>query len=200
MFPNAIDRDLTTPTLVTMNQQSAIVARNSDPDHISVFKIFSTIQGEGPFTGRPAIFIRLFGCNLQCPWCDTDYTSNNELMETGEVIRTAVGMLPLSMRCTPLAVITGGEPFRQNLSALVRELRDWKFDVQIETNGTLEPDSASAYLATIVCSPKAPKVHPVIAKRAGHWKYVLDADHVDPVDGLPGETLGGNGCRYCSKR
>ena len=39
-----------------------------------VHSIFPTIQGEGPFVGQPAIFIRLAGCNLQCPACDTDYT------------------------------------------------------------------------------------------------------------------------------
>ena len=38
---------------------------------LEVHSIFKTIQGEGPFCGTPAVFIRLAGCNLQCPWCDT---------------------------------------------------------------------------------------------------------------------------------
>ena len=39
--------------------------------HLDVHSIFHTIQGEGPYCGHPAVFIRLAGCNLQCPGCDT---------------------------------------------------------------------------------------------------------------------------------
>ena len=46
---------------------------------LQVNSIFYTIQGEGPFAGRPAIFIRLAGCNLQCPGCDTEYTKRQTM-------------------------------------------------------------------------------------------------------------------------
>ena len=43
-----------------------------------VNEIFYTLQGEGAHSGIPAVFVRFSGCNLRCPWCDTDFTDNNE--------------------------------------------------------------------------------------------------------------------------
>lgn len=41
---------------------------------LQVSEIFKSVQGEGPFTGRPSVFLRLGICNLSCAWCDTPYT------------------------------------------------------------------------------------------------------------------------------
>lgn len=175
-----------------LNQQSPITLRQSDPDKLEVFKIFPTIQGEGPFTGRPATFIRLYGCNLQCPWCDTDYTSQRHDYNAETLVNLCVSHISRDAATRrPLVVITGGEPFRHNLSFLVTGLCNEGFDVQIETNGTLPPDGVSTFRATIVCSPKAPKVNPLIERFCKNYKYVLNAAEVDPGDGLPGITLGG---------
>lgn len=180
-----------------LNTQAAIPQREVDPERIAVFKIFPTIQGEGPYTGRPATFIRLYGCNLQCPWCDTDYTSQLTNMTPDSIVESIKELNPLFRdyrfpnRGKPLVVITGGEPFRQNLSFLTRVLADYGADVQIETNGTLDCDGISAFRTLIVCSPKAPKVAPKIARFCKHYKYVLNAAEVDPEDGLPSITLGG---------
>src|ERR1035437_6325497 len=88
---------------------------------LEVHHIFRTIQGEGPFTGERAIFIRLAGCNLQCPGCDTEYTSSRERVTVLgmclHIENIAYGMSPL-----PLIVISGGEPTRQNLGPLCHEL------------------------------------------------------------------------------
>ena len=46
---------------------------------LAINSIFYTIQGEGPFAGSPAVFVRLAGCNLQCPMCDTEYTSRQQM-------------------------------------------------------------------------------------------------------------------------
>lgn len=174
-------------------------------DRILVHSIFPTIQGEGPYAGNMAVFIRLYGCNLQCPWCDTDYTSKSEaftldlsqqgLPTLGEISRRVRKLTPIRQQIAlgqkQLVVITGGEPFRQNLNPLLQELVEGGFIVQVETNGTLWPSDCNVpEKVCIVCSPKTPKIHPELAARANCYKYVLDADHIDPADGLPAGTLG----------
>lgn len=154
---------------------------------VDVHSIFHTIQGEGPFAGWPATFIRLAGCNLQCPGCDTDYTRNRQLMELHEVLdildRWKVGL-------GHLVVITGGEPFRQNIGRLVECLLEADFRVQIETNGTLYQELPWSHESlTIVCSPKAGAINAQLEPHIDAYKYVLDADHVSSKDGLPGKTL-----------
>lgn len=94
--------------------------------------------------------------------------------------------LSLLKQRSMLVVITGGEPFRQNLTKLVGTLRLERFGVQIETNGTFGVrDPAVFEDSTIVCSPKTGKVHLHIQTLATCYKYVLAHDSVDPVDGLP---------------
>ena len=159
---------------------------------VEVHSIFYTIQGEGPFCGTPSVFVRLAGCNLQCPWCDTEYSSSRMEMTPFEVVVQA----KISMPKGGLVVITGGEPFRQNLSYLLRALTEHGYYVQIETNGTLPPsefpysqDIAKRAGAYIVCSPKTGKVHPQVWAQACCAKYVMSADD-EGVDGLPVTALG----------
>lgn len=59
------------------NKISNIVPKGGD--FLEVVKIFHTLQGEGPFAGTPAIFVRLGGCNLQCKFCDTEFDHFNSL-------------------------------------------------------------------------------------------------------------------------
>jgi len=63
----------------------------SDGLYLEVQDIFSTIQGEGPFAGKPAVFLRLAGCNLRCFFCDTDFESRRTTLSgsacTGETRR-----------------------------------------------------------------------------------------------------------------
>ncbi len=179
-----------------MHQNTQIPLPNAQlGDRIIVHSIWPTIQGEGPFAGRMAIFIRLWGCNLQCPFCDTDYTSTatpyllTEFDKISKQLRAITPIRPAwAMATKQLVVITGGEPFRQNLAPLVDHLILDGYQVQIETNGTLYQSLHRN--AVIVCSPKTPKIHPELAARADCYKYVLDADHIDPNDGLPAGTLG----------
>lgn len=158
---------------------------------LDVQSIFPTLQGEGPFCGTPAVFVRLAGCNLQCPGCDTDYTSKRRHM-TVELIVQAVQMERTTQ--TPgLVVITGGEPFRQDIAPLIEALLAAKFYVQIESNGTLPAPQSILWEhaigarngAYLVCSPKTGRVHQTVVKAACAFKYVMAADSVDPEDGLP---------------
>lgn len=155
---------------------------------LHVQDIFLTLQGEGPHSGVPAVFIRLAGCNLQCHFCDTDFETNYDNVMDVTRILYRVGTLTKDTG-TKLIVLTGGEPMRQNLAGLVAGLTDLHYQVQIETAGTLWQDGLEPYLADgrvqIVCSPKTPKINPKIAEWCWHWKYIITADETDPVDGLP---------------
>lgn len=159
---------------------------------IEIVDIWPTIQGEGPYSGKPAVFIRLAGCNLQCPHCDTDYTTDRRFTLISNVV---LHVAKLSQE-KGLVVITGGEPFRQNATVdLIRELRRGCYKVQVETNGTFCPDFRSPYEfegVVLVVSPKTPKLHEFFEthSRRTYYKYVLDHEHVDLRDGLPSSVLG----------
>lgn len=171
----------------------------SDGSLLYVHSIFHTIQGEGPFCGMPAVFIRLEGCNLCCPGCDTDYTSRKRALRPREIYDTVA---LLAKYTTKLVVITGGEPFRQQLHQLTRLLCDRGYIVQIETNGTLAPtvdkedisrriNSSDLYgYVYIVCSPKTGKVNQRIQASCCCYKYVGGHDDLSETDGLPLTALG----------
>lgn len=175
--------------MLALNIQPAEKQDLREDGSLDVFKIWRTIQGEGPLAGSPAIFIRLAGCDLACRLCDTDYTSNRKLMSIGNITSEVLTL----MNCwfERLVVITGGEPFRQNLVPLTNILNSNAIKVQIETNGTLSNKHFPFWKsnAIVVCSPKTGKVHRDIARYC-YYKYILDAEHIDPRDGLPTNSMG----------
>jgi 7-carboxy-7-deazaguanine synthase len=182
--------------VIPINKQQPQKAERHPLGWLYVHSIFYTIQGEGPFVGRPAVFIRLAGCNLQCPGCDTEYSEGAKLLEPKRIAELAykapLGTLRSEKRM-PLVVITGGEPFRQNLVPLICELLDKNLSVQIETNGTLwdeNVDSLTAFSGlSIVCSPKAGKIA-IPTNAISALKYVVSYDAIDLTDGLPTSVLG----------
>lgn len=147
---------------------------------LDVFKIFETIQGEGPFAGMPCTFVRLHGCNLACTFCDTDFESQVTAMGIHEIAAKCIGKYKL-------VVITGGEPFRQNIIPLIYCLNNAGVRVQIETAGTLTlPDLDKAFKTyeyikaygiglsnIIVCSPKTPKINEEIEPFVHYFKYIV---------------------------
>ena len=115
---------------------------------LKVNEIFYSLQGEGYFTGTPAVFVRLSGCNLRCPFCDTDHSPFIE-MSTADIM-SAVSDFPAKH-----LVITGGEPGLQIDKDFIDKLHDAKYFVQVETNGTLPlPEN----IDWITCSPKTPSI------------------------------------------
>ena len=132
---------------------------------MKVCEIFSTLQGEGLMTGLPAVFLRFAGCNLRCPFCDTDFMGGEELTED-EIVRRidAEGDIPY-------VVVTGGEPTLQLTASLLRKLKDLGKRIQIETNGTVDvPDEVLALIDHITCSPK--EGAPVRLRRIDELKVV----------------------------
>lgn len=120
-----------------------------DGKSLAVQEIFSTLQGEGPYTGWPAIFIRLGGCNLACTFCDTEFESF-KMISLSDILSEVASLN--QYKTYKLVVITGGEPFRQPIEPLCTALLDQGMMVQIETNGTLyRPVDRRV---DIICSPK----------------------------------------------
>ena len=96
-----------------------------------IVEIFHSVQGEGYHTGTPSIFIRFGGCNLQCSWCDTDFSKWDKMSIT-EI------MTILEQWTTRRIIYTGGEPAMQKLRPLSDELHSKGYNIAIETNGTIE--------------------------------------------------------------
>lgn len=164
---------------------------------LDVQEVFRTVQGEGPYAGLDAVFIRLAGCHLRCHFCDTDFTSLRHMVPVVELVERAV-------RCgldTQLFVLTGGEPMRQNIVPLCFHLTsrpmvraDYRH-VQVETAGSFWPhdardgallkDMVTSGLVSLVVSPKTATVHEAVRDYAMAWKYVVGADTAVGDDGLP---------------
>ena len=96
---------------------------------MKVNEIFYSLQGEGYHVGTAATFVRFCGCNLHCPFCDTQHEEGSEMSDV-EIVE-AVAANPAR-----LVVITGGEPSLQLTRNLVNALHDVDKMVAVETNGT----------------------------------------------------------------
>lgn len=120
---------------------------------LKINEIFASIQGEGLRQGEPTIFIRLTGCNLRCPFCDT-----RAAWETGREmpIPDILDSVEQARRAMPAGWIclTGGEPLKQELKGLVLHLKSRGFRIQAETNGTLFQDLPVDWWTV---SPKPPR-------------------------------------------
>ena len=177
-----------------MNKQEPESNNYAADGSVEVHSIFKTIQGEGPFAGTPAVFVRLAGCNLQCPQCDTDYTSVRLRIRLPALLATVQILSETQGSKIKLVVITGGEPFRQDICGLVSSLVEVGFKVQIETNGLIFDPKFPFDKATVVCSPKTQRINQELAKLVAAFKYVLRSGDEDK-DGLPTCVLGNFGQR-----
>lgn len=132
-----------------------------------VNNIFYTLQGEGWFTGVPAVFLRFAECNLRCDFCDTDFRESLDM--TLQDIEATLSQYP-----SRHIVLTGGEPSLQTDEYLLQMLHSMGAFVQIETNGTnLLPQG----IDWITMSPKtlSPRL-----KRCDELKVIYEGQ---PLDG-----------------
>lgn len=142
-------------------------------------EIFLSLQGEGFWTGTPMVFVRFSGCNLHCPFCDTDHSAFREM--TGEQLLKAVREAGKGCR---RICLTGGEPSLQADGALIQVLHEAGYRLHIETNGTRPLPEG---LDWITLSPKAdvPALKgdgTVVLPEAHEVKLVFDGS-------LPPETI-----------
>lgn len=141
-----------------------------------VNEIFHSLQGEGHFTGMPAIFVRLSGCNLKCDFCDTDHQPYSEMTEESIVAR-------VSAYNATHVVITGGEPTMQLTATLVEMLHAAGKYVQIETNGTIPlDDDLLNGIDWITCSPKYGKTPKI--QRIDELKVIYDYRDTTAIEKL----------------
>lgn len=163
----------------------------SDGSVVQVHEVFFTVQGEGPFSGERAVFVRLTGCCLRCWWCDTEWDDDNDPRQTVQAVaeKATDAFEDASQRGAPkLVVITGGEPTNWKLGPLCRALYDAGFErVQVETAGVRWDDAFALPFVYVVVSPKTPNIETRLRyPNPRVWfKYPLGAGEVSAVDGLP---------------
>jgi organic radical activating enzyme len=159
---------------------SKLPFEKGDGNCLKVHSIFETIQGEGPYSGHQAVFIRVSGCNLACKFCDTDF-DNYKVLEIQYILKKIKSFEQIK----PLIVITGGEPFRQNISPLCKLLIMHDFNVQVETNGTLYLDIPNE--VELVCSPKISNnkynmIRDDVLKQAIAIKFLISSNIINYSD------------------
>lgn len=149
---------------------------------LQLAEIFYSVQGEGAYTGTPAVFVRLAGCNLSCDFCDTDYSLKflASVPEIVERVRECGGGCPM-------VILTGGEPLAQRETIdLVDALRRDGRRVHIESNGTIFTELPRDVWLCV--SPKE-RVDPRMARRADEVKLIVDGrvplEHLDLFEDKP---------------
>ena len=132
-------------------------------------EVFESLQGEGRNTGRPCVFVRFAGCNLKCPWCDTDVRARFSL--------SLDGLLAEIRNFRPKSVmLTGGEPTcAEGMPELVAALKEAGYWVAVETNGTNEP-AWLAFVDYVACSPKMEFPDSLKLKSADEVRVVASAE------------------------
>jgi 7-carboxy-7-deazaguanine synthase len=184
--------------------------KDAPADSLFVTSMFFTLQGEGPYAGMPALFIRLAKCNLVCSFCDTFFDDGDWMTYDqieGKMYAAINDYWNKQGKATPtwannglnsypgvVLVMTGGEPLLQeNISGfMTRQLPNFKA-VQVESNGIPVTDVPAG--VTLVCSPKcmekdgkavkyyAPSA--TILERADCLKFVMSSDADSPYNNVP---------------
>lgn len=187
--------------------------KDAPANSLFVTSMFFTLQGEGPYAGMPALFIRLAKCNLDCSFCDTFFDDGDWLTfdEIESKMEDAVQSFWTNKgKDTPdwaltkklagkkypgvVLVMTGGEPLLQeNITEFMRQQLSQFKAVQVESNGVPETEVPEG--VTLVCSPKCIEKNgraikylapsKTILERADCLKFVVSADPDSPYSTIP---------------
>jgi 7-carboxy-7-deazaguanine synthase len=189
----------------------------------AVKEIFYTLQGEGANTGRPAVFCRFAGCNLWtgreadrasavCSFCDTDFVGTDgpgggRFPDAASLAYAVAAAWPSGGDGRRFVVCTGGEPLLQLDADLVNAFHGERFEVAVETNGTVEPPPGIDWLCV---SPKAEAqlvvrggdelklVYPQAGAEPSRFEGLEFAEFfLQPMDGPAREANTAAALRYC---
>ena len=159
----------------------------------AVKEIFYTLQGEGAQSGRAAVFCRFAGCNLWsgresdrasaiCRFCDTDFADVNgpgggRFKGAEDLADAVAAKWPGSFETRRFVVCTGGEPLLQLDAALIDALHARKFEIAVETNGTVAAPSGIDWICV------SPKAGSTLVQTSGHeLKIVFPQVNANPLD------------------
>lgn len=158
---------------------------------IYVTSVFYTIQGEGPYMGLPALFVRLGKCNLDCSFCDALFDQGDWM--TWSELNAKLEQVYGNPTDDALIVVTGGEPLLQDeaIQWMADRIEGYGNTVQIETNGT-QPMAALHPDICVVCSPKVSekskrylKPSDANMERTDYFKFVVSAETDSPYHRVP---------------
>ncbi|WOO42562.1 7-carboxy-7-deazaguanine synthase QueE [Rubellicoccus peritrichatus] len=142
---------------------------------LPVYETFYSWQGEGCHQGRPAFFIRLFGCPVHCPWCDSAGTwhpnhipSKIDRVEVEALAERAAAANP------EFVVITGGEPAIHDLGPLTQALAQKNLTAHLETSGGFEIRGTFAWITVSPKREKPPLKENV--SQADELKVIVDTE------------------------
>ena len=134
-------------------------------------EIFESLQGEGRNMWRPCVFVRFAGCNLACPWCDTDVSCRFSAT-LDELLNEISGFRAKSV------VLTGGEPTLVDaMPEFVAALKERGYWIAVETNGTNDAEWLQ-FVDYVACSPKSEFPESVALTRADEVRVVASSEDV----------------------
>ena len=102
---------------------------------LPVVETFHSLQGEGVHSGRSAFFIRLAGCSVGCPWCDTKHSWPAAVHPRRPLEQLQAEAQAAAAAGAAFAVITGGEPLEHGLDPLCNALAPAALPLHLETSG-----------------------------------------------------------------
>ena len=132
-------------------------------------EVFESLQGEGRNMGRPCVFVRFAGCNLACPWCDTDVATRFSLSLDG--LLAEIGQYR-----SKSVILTGGEPtLVKEMPELVAALKARGYWIGVETNGTNDADWLQ-FADYVACSPKVEYPDRIALGKADEVRIVASSE------------------------
>ena len=170
-----------------------------------VKEIFYTLQGEGFHTGRPAVFCRFTGCNLWsglekhrakaiCKFCDTDFIGGESYSDANALAVAIKDAFQGGEK--RFVVFTGGEPALQLDDRLIKAVKNFGFEVAIETNGTIHLPNGIDWICVspkqgselkVFCGNELKIVYPQTGQNLNRFlQFSFDHFYLQPMDGCDG--------------
>ncbi len=145
-----------------------------------IVEIFASLQGEGFYAGSPAVFVRFWGCENKCSFCDTKYAWATLRSKAAKELTPKELVETIRSFDLPRVVLTGGEPLLYDLQPLTEELIfAGNIKIELETSGAIPVPGYLYELQEVWCtvSPKPAtnwEAHESWISQADAWKFLVD--------------------------